>query len=354
MAALVQSFPQQSSTVTMLQTRPSSDPFQTGGPTAQQLRSSGMARHIYNGGSVTTTYRGQSSQAPVAPYAFTTTPILGNPSNPLRQHPTTPHLRTENRAFSAPAIALTQPNTINPVAQTRQRQLATVPVNVLGPDHDATTTTHRKGSKDDIVIPIPRTTTTTSTPRPLSAIELNLSEPKMSAASSLSKPSPDRYRRNHRRAETSQPALASPSGGSAVPSGSGMATVNHLYNPPAQNSVPHRTSQIFDNQDSSPALAPSPRIVSKDDMTLSRQASSDLAKRYRRRSISSLEAGGFAGQLDTQEIAPLPQTSVSSSPQKLERQDVRPTQTIQRPNSSHTRNASDESAKTKSRPSSVS
>ena len=302
---------------------------------------------------MTTTYRGQSSQAPVAPYAFTTTPILGNPSNPLRQHPTTPHLRSENRAFSAPAIALTQPNTINPVTQTRQRQLATVPVNVLGPEHDATTTNHLKATKDDIVIPIPRTTT--SAPRPLSAIELNLSEPKMSAASTQSKPSPDRYRRNHRRAETSQPAMVSPNSGSAMPSGSGMANVNHLYNPPAQNSVPHRTSQIFNNQDNSPALAPSPRIVSKDDMTLSRQASSDLAKRYRRRSISSLEAGEFTDQLlDTREIGPLPQISVFSAPHKPERQDLRPIQTIHRPISSHTRNASDESAKTNSRPSSVS
>ena len=337
----------------MLQTRPSSDPFQTGGPTAQQLRNSGMVRHIYNGGNATTTYRGQSSQAPVAPYAFTTTPILGNASNPLRQHPTTPHLRSENRAFSAPAIQLTQPNTVTPATQTRQRQLATVPVNVLGPENDAITTTYPKGTKDDIVIPIPRTTT--SAPRPLSAIELNLSEPKMSAASSQAKPSPDRYRRNHRRAETSQPALASPSGGSAVPSGSGMATVNHLYTPPAQNSVPHRTSQILNNQDNSPALAPSPRIVSKDDMTLSRQASSDLAKRYRRRSISSLEAGEFTDQLlNAHEIAPLPQTPVFSTPYKPERQDLRPAQTVQRPISSHTRNASDESAHTSSRPSSVS
>lgn len=122
MAALVQSFPQQpSSTITMLQTRPtsSSGPFQSNNQ-SQLQRGSQMARNMYSGaggagGGNNTHYRGQSS--PVAPYAFTTTPSLSSNGNPLRQNPTGPHLRQENRTLSAP---------VNPVAQlpSRQRQLA--------------------------------------------------------------------------------------------------------------------------------------------------------------------------------------------------------------------------------------
>ena len=306
---------------------------------------------------MTTTYRGQSSLPPVAPYAFTATPVLTSGGNPLRQHPTAPHLRLENRTFSAPAIALTSQTTNNPSNQTRQRQLAAVPVAVSASGNDVAITNQQTGSRDDNVIPIQRTTALA--PRPLSAADLNLPEPKLSSATTPSKPSPDRYRRNHRRAETSQPALASTTSGSAMPSGSGMATVGHLYTAPTQTSQHSRMSQISTSQDNLPSQSPAPRLVSKDDMNLSRQASSDLAKRYRRRSISSLEAGEFAGQLiDPREIAPIPHTksyaSVVSAPYQPDRQDLRPVQPLQRPISSHARHASDESVKTNSRPSSVS
>lgn len=349
MAALVQSFPQQSSTITMLQTRPSSDPFQTGSPSQQQLRNAQIARGLYGTGNGVTSYRGHTSIPPVAPYAFTTVPITPSGANPLRQHPTTPHLRQENRTSSAPAVSLGQQNKGNgAAAQSRQRQLATLPSTVpVTVSADSMTANYQFGTRDDSSIPTPRTTVQ----RPLSAMELNVSDAKLSTLSGTSKPSPDRYRRNHRRAETSQPAFASPQvGGSAMPSGSGMATVGHLYNPAViQSQQTYRGAQM----DSSNLFDARPRLVSKDDMALNRQGPSEQAKRYRRRSVSGLDAGESIGQFmdPRDQVVPIGQqrtyASVASSPYAPDKQDARPqlpiAASMERP-VSHSRTGSDHSS----------
>jgi len=352
MAALVQSFPQQSSTITMLQTRPSSDPFQTGSQSQQQLRNAQMARGIYGTSNGITSYRGHTSVPPVAPYAFTSVPVIPTGGNPLRQHPTTPHLRQENRTTSAPTVSPGQQNLASgSAAQNRQRQLATlqssVPVIVSA---DSTTASYQFGTRDDSAIPTPRTTVQ----RPLSAMELHVSDAKLSALGGTSKPSPDRYRRNHRRAETSQPAFASmQAGGSAMPSGSGMATVGHLYNPAVvQTQQMYRGAQI----DNVNVFDTRPRLVSKDDMALNRQGSLEQAKRYRRRSVSGLDAGEPIGQfMDPRDprdpsVATGQQktyASVASSSYVPDRQEARPqlpiAASMERP-ASHHRTGSDHSS----------
>ena len=113
MAAMVQSFPSPTSTMTMLQTRPSSsEAFQSGSQGQQHQRNSQVPRNIYNtsvGGMAAGSYRGHTSTSPVSPYGFSSPPMLPNSSNPLRQHPTaTPPPRLENRAASAPSVPLAQ------------------------------------------------------------------------------------------------------------------------------------------------------------------------------------------------------------------------------------------------------
>ena len=349
MAALVQSFPQQSSTITMLQTRPSSDPFQAGSPSQQQLRNAQMARGIYGTGNGITSYRGHAPIPPVAPYAFPAVPSMPAGANPHRQNPPTPHLRHENRTSSAPVVSSGQQNSGNgAAAQSRQRQLAglqtSVPVTVSA---DPMAAGYQFRTRDDSSISTPRTTVQ----RPHSSMELNVSDAKLAALGSTSKPSPDRYRRNHRRAETSQPAFASPqAGGSVMPSGSGMAAVGHLYNPAiVQAQQTYRGAQM----DNSNLFDAKPRLVSKDDMALNRQGTSEQAKRYRRRSVSGLDAGSPIGQF----IDPRDQSAlvgqqkmyapVASSSQTLDKQDARPqlpiAASMERP-ASHGRTGSDHSS----------
>ena len=340
MAALVQSFPQQpSSTVTILRTRPtsSSGPFQTNNQ-AQQQRGSQMTRNVYGGGAGggnNAHYRGQSS--PVAPYAFTTTPSFASNGNPLRQNPTGPHLRQENRTLSAPVNPVSQLPT-SPANQSRQRQLAASPTLV-----DST----EPISRDDSSVQLSRLSVSQ-----MPALDLTLSDPRLTGgnaaiAASAAKPSPDRYRRNHRKSDTSSAALGSGTG-SAMPSGSGMATVGHLYNHPSQS----LSSPAF-----SQSMAPKP--VSKDDSAISRQ-SADPAKRYRRRSI------GTMGNDDLINFAPEPRptpgpsqprtyASVASTPYNPQKQESRPVHTNLRPGAFR-QNASDESissSRSASRPSSV-
>ena len=369
MAALVQSFPSPSSTITMLQTRPSSsDAFQTGSQNQQHQRNSPMPRNIYNtsvGGMAAGNYRGHTSTPPVSPYAFTSTPVTPNGGNPLRQHPTTPHLRQENRTTSAPTIPFTQQTTSLSTATNRPRLPAVSPLPLdLG---NAFSPQQQMNSKDD-------TSITSShikqiNPRPLSSIELN--SPSLATPppiTTTAKPSPDRYRRNNRRPDTQgSPGAIITQGGSAPPSGSGMATIGHLYNIPTQSSSTPSLSTYPSYRRSQSPLShsgsdgSSATLISSDDMNLPKQSISEQAKRYRRRSISSLEAKEYTSQSFEVPIPPStpPKTyaAMLASPAPQERKEARGPTTLQRPDSSHGRQGSSESASTgrsNSRPPSVS
>lgn len=371
MAALVQSFPSPTSTLTMLQTRPSSsDAFQNGSQSQQHQRNSQMPRNIYNtsvGGMAAGNYRGHTSISPVVPYAFTSTPVISNATNPLRQHPTAPLLRQENRTTSAPTVPFAQQTTSpNPTPSNRHRlqPSPSLPLDLLS----TLPLSQQSGSKDDASLP---SAAKQNPPRPLSSIELNApSLPTTVIYPNASKPSPDRYRRNHRRAE--QGGIHSSStlnqGGSAQPSGSGMATVGHLYSNPLQSSsTPTLTSYPAfrgtlpasqNANDVSPGSTV--RLLSADDMSLPKQSSAEQAKRYRRRSISSLEVKEHTGQIsDLKSHTPIQQKTYAAAlagtaPQ--DRIDVQSRPSLQRSPSSHDRNdssGSTSSGLTNSRPSSV-
>jgi hypothetical protein len=275
----------------MLQTRPASATghFQQG-MTSQQ-RQVQQGRNIYNGGNHSTTYRTNVTPA-VAPYAFTSTPALANGPNPLRQQPATPHLRQENRTLSAPAYASSNASS----NQSRSRQ-----------------------SGSPLLAPIDN-----GLQRPLSIVDFNNLDNK------ASKPSPDRYRRGQR-ASTINSTI------SAVPSGSGMATIGHLYNHPTQAM-------------SSPAFLSNgqQKLTTKDDMSLSRSSHSEPVKMHAR------SQSGFAVPVTYQTLDPsaahnqsiaIPRTyaSVTSGSYTSPAPISRSIQIGPRPGSSHGRKVSDES-----------
>ena len=145
-----------------------------------------------------------------------------------------------------------------------------------------------------------------------------------------------------------------------MPSGSGMATVSHLYTHPTQTtSTPTLTSYpSYRGAQNAPSPivndynpGAQPRLASQDDLNVQRErhASMDLAKRYRRRSISGMEAKDFQASLS--EAAPSPQQGMTKSyaamlagPSTQERKEVWTAPTTERPSSSHGRTGSNESS----------
>ena len=345
----------------MLQSRPSSsDAFQNASP-QQHQRGSPMQRNMYNmGGMATTSYRGHTSIAsvPVAPYAFSSTPALPGPNNPLRQHPTTtPHLRQENRTSSAPVIPFTQQTLNPPNSLNRYRQPAgSTPLDPSNPH----TLPQQVNTKEDTSIL--SQATRQLAPRPQSAVDLGSLSTLPSAQSAKS--SPDRYRRAHRRADSPgvSPANGPLPGGSALPSGSGMATVGHLYSNLAHsNSSPALSTYSSHREESSKEAGSSTKRLSAtvDDLSLPRQNTPELAKRYRRRSINSIDAGELNKQFTESSLQPPSQpktyAAMLASPVPQERKETRGA-AMQRPESSHGRNGSTESSvsgRSGSRPPSV-
>ena len=374
MAALVQSFPQ-STTVTMLQTRPTSASgnFQNGPQGQQHQRNAQMPVNLYNSGVTTGSYRGHTSISPVVPYAFSSTPSLVNSTNPLSQNPTKPHLQPENRTSSAPVLSHSHQTVSNhPVNNNRPRYPMTSSISTpsLSNSVNANTAIHQRASKDDSSIPTQ--TFAQVAARPLSTIDLNssLPSPASSPLATLAKSTPDRYRRGTPRAQKSGATMNNHTvGGSAPPSGSGMATIGHLYNPLTQSnpsptisspSSTYRGSQMTQNIGGS-AFGAQPRLASMDDMNPYRQPSNEQAKRYRRRSISSLEAVESTGQSSEGQGQPFVHSQKSStmtlnSPSH-EQRDTHVSPIPPRPSPSRGRSGSDESTtsvRSHSRPSSVS
>ncbi|KAF2120148.1 hypothetical protein BDV96DRAFT_595724 [Lophiotrema nucula] len=331
MAQVLAPIVQTTGTITMLHS--SSDAFQNP-PTAQphhhqQPRSSQMPRSqinfAQNGG---TGYRGASS-APIAPYAFSSTP----------------QLRQENRSTSAP----------NP----QSLQHAVQPMNPMRLNHqthpssssDSTVSTSgsssRSGagqqvlSKDDTVLG-PDTRKSMIDSLPASSINFTTSVPDLSFSSMLDppvKPSPDRYRRGTRRTDSS----SATSSATATP-----AQQSPLLNPSSSPATLKATSPSLVGSELEAPLRPGhSRASSADDMQLPRANSTEAAKRYRRRSLSGLDATAVVSS--TAPIAPAPVTAAASLA-KRPTQEFRPQSSSgrhgSRPNSSHERQGSAGSAST--------
>ena len=349
MAALVQSLPSPStSTMTMLQTRsPSQDAFQSGTQAQQHQKGNQGPRNIYNtsvGGMAAGNYRGHPAASPLPPYSLQSVPMMQSGANPLRQHPTmAQHPRYDARTASAPTLPVVQPQSAgtssrprpppaNPASTPLNPSLAYPPLNQARPTDDG----FLSGNN---FAPSPA--------KPLAPLDLTL-PPMQTSYANAAKASPDRYKRNHQRAQTSGGLTATPQpANSAMPSGSGMATVGHLYSHPNQTTSTPTLSTYASyrgtpspNASTSQEYSPSfhQRVPSKDDMNVQRQSTSEVAKRYRRRSISSLEVKDYSlpsSEPPAQQAKPKTYAATLAGPAPV--QDTRGRPVHDRPGSAHGR-----------------
>lgn len=343
MAALVQTYPQQA-TVTMLHSRPSSSGGYTPTQAQQHLASRNASAQRYNPSSGSGGYRGMPSHGPVAPYAFTSTPQLTNPNSLSRQHHSqSSHLRGENRTLSAPVIPHTQQASLSTgaVGSARQQYPTASPISHSPSSPSLAQPTPR--SMDDSSISS-RSPLTESSNRPRSMLELSASSSMTSAnAMSPAKPSPDRYRRNVRRMDSSDSAPNRTHHTSAMPSGSGMAAVGHLYTHLSQSNSSPTLRSYQSHRGTSYSPGDQTRQASKDDMTLVRPPNAELAKRYRRRSLGNLETAGLNHTADAQRTAsPHPNTFIQP-PSPGQSRDSRAPNPPHRPTSLDAHNGSSES-----------
>lgn len=305
MAALVQYFPAQSSNITMLQQRPASasgilHPGSQGQVHQQysSIGSSHMHRSGYQGtpSTVPTNYRGQTSHTPVPPYTLSSTPVAGLPSSPQRLQPI-PHLRPEHRTSSAPSVPTFQRGPNNPVPA-RARYPAAPSISTDSSSSSDSSAPSSGVTRDDSAIPSTARIATRA-PRPHSTIitSASMSSIMPPPHPSPSKPSPDRYRRpgNRQSGSPNNPQQTSTSGGYPSHSGSDVVAVNYLHSLPSQNAMSPNGSHQDLRLQMPPSVANfsqasyNPKLrAAVDDMHLP-QSNSEHAKRYRRRSIHSIE-----------------------------------------------------------------
>lgn len=331
MAALVQSYPQQTSTVTMIQSRPSS----SGASFSQQhstSRSQQMPR--FTSSSSAGSYRGLPSSGLVAPYAFTSTPQLTNNAAFL-QNAASPHLLPQNRTLSAPNLLVGNQQPLSSASTLSARQRFATSSSLSTSSTSSVSLQTSKKSLDDTSITT-RETSVEVPARPKSTLGLSNSS-SMQPANSLipSKPSPDRYKSGNRSPQPEFSSNSSPNraqGATSSPSGSGMLAVGHLYTNQShlQNGPSVRTVQTVRSDRTG-----QPENASMDDLSLARpQSTVELAQRYRRRSVGSFEAVGDLSKPSSQTLSP---------PIRGETRDRWQSSETQRPVSSHTHRGSSDS-----------
>ena len=271
MAALVQSYTQES--LTMLQPRPSS----AGGilPTNSQAQSHQFqpthaqrsSFHGMNGNYAVSNYRGHTAIAPIAPYAFTSTPGLTTPKSYASS---APFLQSDQRTSSAPILPASR-NYGN-----RSRYPAAASVSTTSSSSSELLPTFRSGSKDDLAL---------GTNRPFPS-DARL-EPALTSGQSLATPNatsmksaPDRYRRPNKRVDTSQGQ--SPSLTPSTPAVASMPLIDLSGKAPQLPEDSYQSLQLPDFSNPDALFASAPTTV--DDQ----QPATEQAKRYRRRSIHTI------------------------------------------------------------------
>ncbi|KAL7273167.1 bud neck involved protein [Rhizina undulata] len=294
MAALVQTLPpQQSSTsVTLMQPRP-----QTASGSLQAASQGSSGHHAQHhlttprnmtgytnppssGNSTSGGYRAGYTTAPVAPYAFTSTPGLSNSKQQILSPP-----KIGERTSSAPAGGLGRPEDLRnrypaPDSVSSSSSASSDPSLRYQQSQPHSSTSRQK---EDVSSPGKGRANI----RPLSTVSVpNLAPP---AVASPTRPSPDRYRRGNRASSSN---MSTP-GGSALPSGSGMAAVAAIYSQPHKASSnpslpPNGMSGIGSGSVTAPFIAEYTgqlRSQSVDDIHTYHQPSYATPQQSRRRSI---------------------------------------------------------------------
>ncbi|KAL9622935.1 MAG: hypothetical protein Q9160_002653 [Pyrenula sp. 1 TL-2023] len=329
----------------MISARPSS----SSGVQAHNSRNTPGQRYNNSGSNG---YRGLPSIGPVAPYAFTSTPQLSAGNGPPLRQGQNPHLRIENRTSSAPVIPHLLPTNSSPAFNnprfSSQSSLST---------SSSASSTQLRRSQDDAAIPTRRSSNDVLS-RPKSAVFNGASNTNLGYPSgSPVKPSPDRYHRGHRRFDTTSSVPDHlPATGAALPAGAGTVAPAYSHSAQSGNSSIPQSYQSFRGHN---FTAGTQTRATADDMNIARQHNSDLAKRYRRRSVGSLETAGLSHENDPQETpSPHPNMFISP-PARTDSQEWRQKVAPRQPNSSHAHSGSSESVNSSrsgqsSRPSSVS
>ena len=304
----------------MLQTRPSSSsgPFPvTAQPQQHQTntRNSQMARNIYHGGGSPGNHRGHQSSAPVAPYAFTSTPSLTNntASSHTRQN-SAPFLRTENRTTSAPSVPQGYQDTTMNGGGGPPRLHLSAAGSVSTSSSSTTSSIRSHGSKDDSAIPTRQQRSGETSPRPLSTINMSTSSSSLlnspTTATTPVKTFPDRYRRGQKRNET--PAQTTPTqttaptlGSANNASGSTLVGPTPIYSQPAQSdsSSSIKTYQTFRDLVGT-NTSNHTRVASEDIPPKDKSHQTELAKRYRRRSLGSLDTTALVNFDESPDLKP--------------------------------------------------
>lgn len=257
--------------MTMLHTPP--DAFQSANHSQQSHSSARMAQvprsHIFNGNSGGMPYRGMAS---TPAYAFQSTPTLRQevrtPSAPLfRQHPGQAAMISNHAAYPSSSSASTASSSSS------------------NPSHKG----HYTLSKDDSVLAMPRQQAGFT-----SSLVASSSTPDllMRSYDAPAKPSPDRYRRIQRRADSSP----------TIPTLQNIESQRHsLVIPPEQLS---KQGAFLGGE------APIHRRAgSADDSVIGRP---EGISRYRRRSVGAFEPGTFSGVMAAPAPAPPQPTTVRS------------------------------------------
>ncbi|KAK4165317.1 hypothetical protein QBC43DRAFT_31914 [Cladorrhinum sp. PSN259] len=274
MAALVQGYPQQSGTVTMLQTRPSSSsamlptvPVQSSAQYVQGGARRSSIHGLPDGAAAPVVYRGGS--APVQPYAFTSTPSL-NPTTQWQK-------MRSHRTSSSPAIPTIQTLDYLQPAVSRPRYTASASMTNL-PSSAAISLTGA-GARDDLALQV------SGSRRP--AAHTSAGQPRVA---------PERYRRTALRSSDSghQPQGAA--------SGQETAAAGHTSN--ARNRQDQKTMMLRSpqalqiNRPNSFVGAVTGSAI--DDIGHG-QAPGET-QRARRRSMPALDSAGFSMPLTPPEL----------------------------------------------------
>jgi hypothetical protein len=228
---------------------------------AQQRASQAPRNQMYNGHSNTTGYRGTS--APIAPYAFSSTP----------------QLRQENRSVSAPA------------PQGQQQVPSHVNHARLGhpshPSSSSDSTVSTSSSSNRSAQPSRDNDARKQAESLTASLSLLSSGPDLSfsVGEAPVKPSPGRYRRGAGRTDSS----------TSIPTGNTTPTQRSSTAAAAGGpSSPLPTQSLANGDQAGPARPGHNRAISADDTSIGRSGGIDAAKRYRRRSFNGLDANGVA------------------------------------------------------------
>ncbi|KAK1826258.1 hypothetical protein QBC39DRAFT_27488 [Podospora conica] len=276
MAALVQGYPQQSSTATMLQTRPASasgmlQASHTGMPYGHGASQKRHSMNALPGGVDGAGYRGSS--APIQPYAFTATPSL-HQAAPWQQY-------GSFRTNSAPVVPSLQTFEYSQPIASRPRYSASASLTNL-PSTIATNSPTSVSSRDDLSIPGPnsrRFNTRSSQSSQASASSTQSSQSSFGQAASA-RASPERYRRSALRGSDPTNSGSGQGGGRApaTTSGAGRVAVGQNYG--VRNMA--RFNRAMGAQSGSAV----------DDMQFARVYPQDDSFRFRRRSMPALDSAG--------------------------------------------------------------